>query len=365
MEIVSNHITPIVPTTEEDIYKGIPFWGILFSVDENGDEAYVDTIPEDNPITIRDLRRRNKRGDFILRIPRGSDYDEIPFRIEKPRPRKTQQAQQYDDLQNRIAEIRSQYRERLEEIEHEHQRHIARLKEEIEQLYRQLQQYQNQIVTLTQQAAQEKISLIQAHQTELQQLRDQLHELRAENQILTLRLEGELEDVEEGGLLEKLISGEGGAKLIEALQGILTQQQPQPNLNGQQKTPQEAMIERFFIAATKTLASQEWEKYGKWVQGQIAFMQANNIQIDRGQWVRLAYALAEHAIENEISADRIAKLLDPLLDQFAQARQMLGILGPEKATDALAAMAGVELPRSVRHVIVETLTYLKQRDNAS
>ncbi len=364
MEILNGHM---IPTSEEDIYRGLPFWGILFAVDEDGEEAYVDTIPEDHPITIKDLRRRRKTGEFILRIPQESgEYDEIPFRIEQPKRTRTKQAQEY-----RVQELRQRYEERIEDLRHDYERHIARLKEEIEQVYRQLQRYQQQVTEQAMQFASEK-----AHQQEIQSLRDQLHELKAENQIMRLRLEGELagEDEEEGGLLERLLAGESGAKLIEVLQGMLAGQQQvqaqQQALGDSEPQPQDLnlkqqMIERIFIACTKTLASGEWEKYSRWVAGQIQFMQANGIKLGKEEWINLAYGLAEYAVQHNVTADKIAKLLDPLLGQLGQARQMLKILGPEKAADALATMAGVEISGPIRHIVVETLTYLNNRTETS
>lgn len=114
--------------------------------------------------------------------------------------------------------------------------------------------------------------------------------------------------------------------------------------------------------ALKTLSNSEIniQEYAQFAQAQIAVMQQNNLRLDAQAWVEMARVLAQKAVEENISVERVAEVIKPLLDGVKGYAFMLKALDPEKATDTLFKQFNVEASDEIKNLVSKVLQIIKK-----
>jgi hypothetical protein len=102
------------------------------------------------------------------------------------------------------------------------------------------------------------------------------------------------------------------------------------------------------------------QKYAAQISNQIDLLHQQGISLDAKQWIQMAKALAERAIAEEISAERVAKVIEPVLAGIpGKYRAMLKMIAPEAATNQLFQLFEVEANKPVKKLVTKVLESIK------
>ncbi|WP_409029432.1 hypothetical protein [Gracilimonas sediminicola] len=114
--------------------------------------------------------------------------------------------------------------------------------------------------------------------------------------------------------------------------------------------------------ALKTLANSDIniQEFAEFARAQIAIMRENNLSLDAQAWIEMARTLAQTAIEKNISVERVANIIKPLLDGVKGYGFMLKAMNPEMATEQLFNQFNVEASDEVKKLVSKVLEIIKQ-----
>lgn len=100
--------------------------------------------------------------------------------------------------------------------------------------------------------------------------------------------------------------------------------------------------------------------YAEAVRRQIQISKQQGIELDAKQWIQMAKVLAEHAVDREVTPDRVAKVISPVLDGVKKYSFFLQSMEPKGATNALFNYFNIETSEAVKNLVAKTLQAIKQ-----
>ncbi len=158
---------------------------------------------------------------------------------------------------------------------------------------------------------------------------------------------------------------ENGQKPTETLQnGPQTIQ----NVVPQPISPQQmAQIKQQFLQGLKNAAfealtadNDHLKQYATVVRNQMALFKEQGVNVDTQQWIQLTKMLANKAASEEISPQRVATVVNPLLSNVpSQYRSMLALLDSAKAATMLFRSFNIEASPQVKDIVTKVLDIIK------
>lgn len=141
-------------------------------------------------------------------------------------------------------------------------------------------------------------------------------------------------------------------------------QNPQPPaLNEEQKMAfKNSVSAKLLDTALMVLSDKnaDLQKYAQFVRDQMAIMNQSGVSLDAKQWVEMAKALAERAIDEKITAERVAKVIRPVLDGVKGYAFMLKMVSADKATEQLFNQFNIEANEQVKKLVTKVLKAVQQ-----
>lgn len=143
---------------------------------------------------------------------------------------------------------------------------------------------------------------------------------------------------------------------------------PQPETNPHEAQPnlmnKQQLAGHLQKAAMDALVNENanLKDYAQLTRQQLAIHRQNGVSLDGGEWLRIAQMLAGKAVEKQISAERIATVISPVLGNISQKWLMVfKMVDADKAADMLFQAFNIQAPGKVRKKIVEVLDIIKQK----
>lgn len=342
--------------SRDEIIAGHSFYGYLYKITDTGSREFVRNIPENAPITIKDLRSIYKEGGaFILvttfnQSSEESEIQEVHLTISSAKDTgKTSM--------NNNSPLDEGYYSRLIA---RHQEEVSRLKTESDDLYNLLRKERDANYDLKREADAKYEELQRSLSQRISQLEQEKFELQMEAKIASIEAKSE----NKGSYLDKVLDlvMENGKEFIPMiLQAAQQGGQPQPqtmiadseaasrtNPEQTQQAPQnqqeqamqnakERIIRTIFDEAVKVSAgqNQDIQNYAKFIIEQINIAKQSGQPMNSDDWTRLAYNLAGQAIENNYSADKIADAITPLFNQISKYKELVKYIPGDVAAGML------------------------------
>jgi predicted RNase H-like nuclease (RuvC/YqgF family) len=100
--------------------------------------------------------------------------------------------------------------------------------------------------------------------------------------------------------------------------------------------------------------------YADAVRRQIQVSKQQGIELDAKEWIKMAKVLAEHALDREVTAERVAKVISPVLDGVKKYSFFLQSMEPKGATNALFNYFNIEASEPVKKLVAKVLEAIKQ-----
>jgi hypothetical protein len=149
---------------------------------------------------------------------------------------------------------------------------------------------------------------------------------------------------------------------FETRQNAENQQQTAKELTPEQMEEvksqiRQSLIERALHVLTNPNAN--FQEYAMNVQQQLALNRANGIQLDAGTWIQMAKVLSEKAIEKEITAERVAKVIEPVLGGAKKYSFFLNMMDSKQITEKLFNQFNIEANEQVKALVVKVFDALK------
>lgn len=102
--------------------------------------------------------------------------------------------------------------------------------------------------------------------------------------------------------------------------------------------------------------------YKAQVESQLALLRQQGITLDAAQWVQMAQMLANKAVEEQINADRVAHVIEPVLSGIPkQYRFMLKAINSKAAAEQLFSAFDLDASPAVKKVVVNVFDVLKNK----
>ncbi|MEX0662102.1 MAG: hypothetical protein WEA58_04055 [Balneolaceae bacterium] len=371
-------------TSKARILENYPFFGTLLK-SKNGHYRILKTYTKENNTNIEQVEQVHGHGEYQLRFLVRNKEHLIAFSIDEP-----QKEEQKPTSNTREDAF-------LKDELYESQQEVKRLKERIkdrdsdldEQL-RKIRKLNQEIIELErtgEKRHKEKIDRIEA---ERDKLKEKLDELNKENFELKMDL--------------KYADSEGGFDLMstvkdivedESVRGFLTNMMqnkqagygatPTPihqisqarenpgNLSGapdNQQNKQELalqIMQKFvnvvFKCAAEALTEEnpDYKQVAGFVQQQVQSVQSQGLTIDPQNWVNLAKSLVQFAIQNNISSEKLANVVSPLLENVGQAKSALNVMPVNVVISTLDGMYNLNLAAQEKDVLKDILNIFKNR----
>lgn len=396
-------------TSETEILENFPFTGHLLKWTGNGYHR-IRTYDENMPGTVEDIKTNYGHGQYQIRANSGEKEIKVTLAIEKPvTPPVESQGRRYinkheddafiESLENQIEKtLREKYTQEIETLKQKFEIERERLQDRIERKEELLDEKSQKIRGLD-----EEIGRLRNHETErihaavtpLQDRIDQMREERLElkNEITRLQLQAEFTDdgsespksmgeliinaltenpqiLEKfGPAIEKLVS-RGSATAPPAVPQNTAQPTPTApaTTESQPLTEQEVneAIRDFSIRILNKAADQLSQKnpsastVKKFVDGQLKGLNERGITPNAQTWVGIARAMINLSDEKGFHPNQVAVLLQPILDQFGQAKVVLKTVSAEQAATMLNGMYGLNLEPHEQQFLVSALDYFKK-----
>jgi hypothetical protein len=385
-----------IPTaqTEDDILSDYPFFGVLHRIDTETDRAvFLDTIPPERPVRLSQIARQNKLrkgGEFLLKTydPDGNRI-EISFFLDRlEESSKTtsvisngQSAAEVESLRVRIKdELRSDYDARINLLQQDVQSFITRNNEQ-----------QQRISELTRQLADDKVTLIQSYNQQINDLRGLLSQAQQDVAIAKLKneLSGIDDDAGEGEdempawvntltrfapLVEKFVTGmqngQQPAMIADATQVAAEAMEVRPN-DQSQPTPDEIMqsavqdfansIIHTAIKAMLSKANPNGQAINDFVTKQLNILAQQGARPTAKDWLLIANHVATEAVNQNVQPERVAQVIEPLLSKLETAKTILKYMPSKEAASMLYGTFGIQPPDPVNALIVNVLDYYKTK----
>jgi hypothetical protein len=385
-----------IPTaqTEDDILSDYPFFGVLHRIDTETDRAvFLDMIPPERPVRLSQIARQNKLrkgGEFLLKTydPDGNRI-EISFFLDRlEESSKTtsvisngQSAAEVESLRVRIKdELRSDYDARINLLQQDVQSFITRNNEQ-----------QQRISELTRQLADDKVTLIQSYNQQINDLRGLLSQAQQDVAIAKLKneLSGIDDDAGEGEdempawvntltrfapLVEKFVTGmqngQQPAMLADATQVAAEAMEVRPN-DQSQPTPDEIMqsavqdfansIIHTAIKAMVSKANPNGQAINDFVTKQLNILAQQGARPTAKDWLLIANHVATEAVNQNVQPERVAQVIEPLLSKLETAKTILKYMPSKEAASMLYGTFGIQPPDPVNALIVNVLDYYKTK----
>lgn len=390
--------------TREELYQNKPFSGAVFVTGPGGQEDFLTYVDSERNYRLRDFLDENDidAGTFRLKThdPDGEEVT-IDFSVGK-NPTQNSPFAGMEGGQALPADRDSTIElleERIQKIKQElddSERLRRQLKTELRDERHELDNLRRQLNSEEIQAKldyQEKLREIEKqYEAQIDDLKDKIRDLESDLKFKDLEYRQKDKDIggrildmiQEGGIdriMEWLISlsaknaNMNPQQLSENFQQHFNQQsgmgspQSQKPAENPQQTQQVDMAqvkqqigEKLIQYALSAMINSDTDlsEYARQVKQQISLLKQQGITLDAEMWVQMAKVLAEQAIEKQITADRVAKIVQPVVEGVSGKVRMFRMVSPEKATRELFNQFNIDATDRVRQLVTEVIAGLQQ-----
>lgn len=384
-------------TTDQQIYRDYPFTGTLLVFnEESGEYQFVKHFDRPTKLSEISKRREVSTGDYMItrRSDSGEDI-EIPFSIQagsrKDASKQAPQAPSHIDIESLRSKIK-------EEIHSDYNRAIQLYKSEADTYSRRVADLQTQLADIHHKFSQEKVELVTSHHNELGVLRQEISELKLQLAIAKVKAElgdGFVDEIDDetdenpawlkalnaiAPMIRDAMSSPAlasspashiaevtdvtttAAQLSEVAEPSAAQPNPDPMQNALQQF-YNTIIQGAMDAMTAQNAPST-KKLAKFVSDQLSILAQSGVAPSARDWTMIATHLATEAVRLNVTPERVAQVISPMLDNLEAAKTTLRYVPADTAADLLFKAIGFEPAAPIRQLIISVLTVFKQKLSA-
>lgn len=406
--------------TQDDIYRNKPFHGTIFRL-QGGQKIYLDYISQEERLTLSQFLGRKNINEGVFALDTRNEQGQpvsIEFHIDKSGEGK----QASNPFLSNYNGQKSENQGMSSALKEEYEAQILRLSNNLQEADRKNRQLTDDLLEAKRELSKDTTEKMLAHKDEIRTL-EKAHDKEVrdlEKEISDLKLEIKMKEmqylhsdrsgwdrffdmIENNGadffanILSQIQQANPGQPVTpEQLQAAALQQmkenqpekpetdvihdkneengQEQPETSNPQHEPLQKATPEQIEAVKKEVADQltnaalnvltsesaDFQKYASYVKDQIAILRQNGIPLDAKAWVQMAKILAERAVEENITAEKVAKVIKPALEGVKSYGYMLKMMDPQSATDQLFKQFGIEADKPVKNLVAKVLQALKQ-----
>lgn len=391
----------------DEVYRNKPFHGTIFRL-IGGQKSYMEYVPQEKRLTLSEFLSHKNISSGIFMIDTVNDQGQsvsIEFHVDK-------NGEQKENANPFLSNYNGQKSENSglsSALKEEYETQILRLRGQISELT-------DDLVKAKRQLGDDNTATLIAHKDELRNM-EKAHDKEVrelEKEISDLKLEIKLKEMQYlhsdrsgmdrlfdffekngadffGNILAQIQQANPGQPVSpQQLQAAAIQhmkeQQPEngadqpdgPKAEAEPGQPQvqeptqatpdqieavkKEVADQLTNAALSVLTSEnaDFKKYASYVKDQLHLLRENGIPLDGKAWVQMAKVLAERAVEENITADKVAKVIEPALEGVKSYGFMLKMMDPKTATDQLFNQFGIEAEKPVKNLVTKVLQALKK-----
>jgi|AntDeeMinimDraft_5_1070356.scaffolds.fasta_scaffold05940_3 hypothetical protein len=415
------HIDNAFAGTQSEIYANQPFYGALFRV-QNGQEVYLQYVEQKDRLTLSSfLDQKNiSQGQFLIKMNgENGTLKEIPIMVDKngdssatnpffqnmPGQMSPQDPAQTavkdrleaeiirlkgeldtvkskrDDAEEKLykykrensdetGQLKNEHRTKLDNLKEKHRREVDDLKEENRQKDWEIKLKEVEAMNENgDQSGWDKVldkflnddflSNIATHLGVMMQQQGNAQPTKAQIQTAmqnTAQPATQNAGSDKSNPSEARNNPENDSPELEA-----SQSQPEPQTQEEQQMEAKQQIADHLkeMALNTLMGNIEYAEYAEAVRKQLVLNKQHGIQLDAKQWVEMAKMLSEKAIQKELEAPQVAKIIEPALDMLPQkARMMISLIQPKAAANQLFQMYNINVSGSVKNLVIDVLDEL-------
>lgn len=381
--------------TPDRIYENYPFYGILLK--EKGDHyRRLSEISRGNPLTIEQVEKKHGAGNYQLRlVTRDQKEITLCFSIDAPeQPSKTL---------NTETEVRNP--------DHAYDKILKLLEQRCELLTTQLDEKSERVRELNEELSRKDMEFRRQLNDEKDRLQNKLDDLKEELVQKKQRIFELDMDLKKAGydgefsfpqLIKEVLSDEKWLGLIQS--GIQTaQEKMRPAnihyLNGardpdhppyhepgenipefeerpthhepeqkqhMQQVDTQALVNDFIQVVSdrgiRALAAEEPDQglIQETVNGALEQMRSHGFKPNAGVWIEVAKKVITHAVNQNIGAERVAAVVEPVISNIDTAKSILKTTPADVAANLLESTFGFECTAEEKKLLQQVLSVFKQ-----
>jgi len=406
-------ITSGFAQSQSDLYRQKPFFGTINRV-FNGQRVFLEHIKQTERLTLSEWIDRKKidQGAFLLETTSEDNQEiSIEFHVDRSNSSKASSNPFLSGIPTQKAENQN-----ASTLAEELQVQVTRLNGNLQEADRKNRELQDELFKAKRELSEGNTEVLLSHKEEIRKLEKE-HDAKVrelEKQISTLETDKRIDKLEYknsnrdgmtrfldmmeengaeliGGIIKQLqsagqnpsnatpqqiqaaiqqrINEESQSEEIEqseqADEDILSNtdtQEPQLTQEQQLMKAKSDIKSNLLDNALKTVQNADIpiSEYAKFARDQIAIMNEMGLTLEAKDWIEMAKALAEKALKENVSAKRVADVIQPLLDGVKGYAFMLKAVSPKKATETLFNQFNVEATDEIKELVSEVLGIIQK-----
>lgn len=383
---------PEMAASTEKIMENYPFFGTLLKQD-NGYYRRKEVISRDRPQTIEQVESVYGPGKYQLRLRRENGNEEqiffaIPETHQRPE-RETSKKMDQDFLHSLRREMKQETREEFETIVDSLERRLKAKDGELDDLTGKVRRLTMELAETERSAGSRTREELSSHQDKIENLKEEIQDLKFENFELQqeLKYTGEdngfnikeiLNDALKNPDLVKLLSPllarfqqnspalagsspqeQGGPEQPEHAGGTETTQQSNQNTSMQQLLQQFAATVIQSVSQAMLTESSSGEAVKTTINQGLQVLQTKGVKPETGLWVGISKQLIDLAIQHGVSASKAAETIAPVIRQISGVAEQLRYVTPDMAAEYLINRFGIQAGSQQKKFLIDVIRIFK------